>query len=78
VVEPYARLFLKTLYGYKRQGRFQLHAFVVMPEHVHLVLTPAIDVTLGARNAVHQGRIFAYGRRGQTPRFLASLRNDSA
>ena len=40
VVESYVRLFLKTLYGYKRQGAFQLHAFVVMPEHVHLLLTP--------------------------------------
>jgi putative transposase len=46
VVESYARLFLKTLYGYKRQGRFRLHAFVLMPEHVHLMLTPAVDVTL--------------------------------
>jgi putative transposase len=46
VVEAHARLFLKTLYGYKRQGRFQLHAFVVMPEHVHLMLTPAPDITL--------------------------------
>jgi putative transposase len=41
VVEPYARLFLKTLYGYKHQGSFQLHAFVVMPEHVHLLITPS-------------------------------------
>ncbi len=31
VVESDARLFLKTLYGYKRQNRFQLHEFVVMP-----------------------------------------------
>jgi REP-associated tyrosine transposase len=46
VVESYSRLFLKTLYGYKRQGKFQLHAFIVMPEHVHLLLTPASDVTL--------------------------------
>jgi len=46
VVEPYARLFLKTLYGYKRQGKFQLHAFVLMPEHVHLLLTPAGDITI--------------------------------
>ena len=46
VVESYARLFLKTLYGYKRQGSFQLHAFVLMPEHVHLLLTPAPDITL--------------------------------
>jgi putative transposase len=46
VVESYARLFLKTLYGYRRRGRFELHAFVVMPEHVHLLLTPAPGVTL--------------------------------
>jgi putative transposase len=46
VVEPYVRLFLKTLYTYQRQGAFQLHAFVVMPEHVHLLITPAPDKTL--------------------------------
>lgn len=46
VVESYARLFLKTLYGYRRQGRFQLHAFVLMPDHVHLLLAPEPDVTL--------------------------------
>jgi putative transposase len=46
VVENYARLFLKTLYSYKRQGAFYLHAFVVMPEHVHLLITPAGNKTL--------------------------------
>lgn len=46
MVEPYVRLFLKTLYGYRRQGKFRLHAFVLMPEHVHLLLTPAPDITL--------------------------------
>jgi putative transposase len=46
VVESYVRLFLKTLYTYRRQGRFELHAFVVMPEHVHLLLTPAPGITL--------------------------------
>ena len=45
VVEAYAKLFLKTVYGYNRQGLFQLHAFVLMPEHVHLLLTPAQDIT---------------------------------
>jgi len=33
VVERYARLFLKTMYVYRRPGKFQLHAFVLMPEH---------------------------------------------
>jgi putative transposase len=46
VVEIYVRLFLKTLYRYRREGRYTLHAFVVMPEHVHLLLTPAHDVTI--------------------------------
>src|SRR5205823_14447725 len=44
VVERYARLFLRTIYAYRRQGKLQLHAFVLMPEHVHLLLTPAEDV----------------------------------
>ena len=46
VVENYARLFLQTLYRYRREGQFQIHAFVLMPEHVHLLLTPATNVTL--------------------------------
>jgi putative transposase len=46
VVERYARLFLKTLYHYRREGRYALHAFVLMPDHVHLLLTPAQDVTI--------------------------------
>jgi REP-associated tyrosine transposase len=46
VVESYVRLFLKALYTYQRQGAFQLHAFVVMPEHVHLLITPAPEKTL--------------------------------
>lgn len=46
VVERYVRLFLKTLYRYRQQGSYELHAFVVMPEHVHILLTPALSVTL--------------------------------
>ncbi len=40
-----ARLFLQTLYSYRRQGKFELHAFVLMPEHFHLLLTPS-EITL--------------------------------
>jgi putative transposase len=46
VVESYSRLFLKTLYGYRKEKRFELHAFVVMPEHLHLLLTPGAEITL--------------------------------
>ena len=38
-VEHNARLFLETLQHYRREGAYKLHAFVVMPDHVHLLLT---------------------------------------
>jgi putative transposase len=37
---------LKTMYSYRQQGKFRLYVFVLMPEHVHLLLTPANNVTL--------------------------------
>src|SRR5439155_4293200 len=62
VVDSYARLFLKILYGYRRQGRFQLHAFVLMPEHVHMLLTPADNVTLErAMQLIKGGYSHAFG-----------------
>jgi putative transposase len=65
-VESYARLFLKTLYGYRRQAKFELHAFVLMPEHVHLLLTPAPDVTLErAMQFVKGGYSHALGVEGR-------------
>jgi putative transposase len=39
-VPAHAELFLQTLQLYRRQGHYKLHAFVVMPDHVHLLLTP--------------------------------------
>jgi putative transposase len=38
-----AELFIATLFRYRDQARFQLHAFAVMPDHVHVLFTPAID-----------------------------------
>jgi len=35
-----ARLFIDTLNRYRREGRFLVHEFVVMPDHFHLLLTP--------------------------------------
>jgi putative transposase len=37
-----AELFLETPQHYRREGCYKLHAFVVMPDHVHLILTPQI------------------------------------
>ena len=61
-MESYARLFLKVLYGYRKQGRFQLHAFVLMPEHAHLLLTPSAEVTLErAIQLIRGGYSHAFG-----------------
>jgi len=44
--ERMARLLLDVLYSYRSQGRFLLHEFVIMPNHFHLLVTPAADVSL--------------------------------
>lgn len=35
-----AELFLDVLQQYRREGYYKVHAFVVMPDHIHLLLTP--------------------------------------
>ncbi|MBI4443204.1 MAG: transposase [Acidobacteria bacterium] len=34
-------IFIETLLHYRNQGAYMLHAFVLMPEHFHILLTPA-------------------------------------
>lgn len=41
-----AGLMLAVLQDNRGKGRFLLHEFVVMPDHVHLLLTPAPEVSL--------------------------------
>ncbi|HEX6466916.1 MAG TPA: transposase [Terriglobales bacterium] len=44
--ERMAQLFLKVLQENRAQGRFLLHDFVLMPDHFHLLITPAYEVSL--------------------------------
>jgi len=41
-----AELLQRTVLEYRSQGRFLLHAFVIMPEHFHALITPAPEVSL--------------------------------
>jgi putative transposase len=41
-----AELLERTILDYRSQGRFLLHAYVVMPDHFHALVTPAPDVSL--------------------------------
>jgi putative transposase len=36
----------RTILGYHSQGKFLLHAFVIMPDHFHALITPAENVSL--------------------------------
>jgi putative transposase len=45
-IEDTANLLLETLAHYRTQNRYQLHAFVIMPDHLHLLFTPAPEVSL--------------------------------
>ncbi|HVP56405.1 MAG TPA: transposase [Candidatus Eisenbacteria bacterium] len=44
--EPMTHLFLDTLQRYRAQGNYQLHEFILMPDHFHVLLTPAPDIPL--------------------------------
>jgi len=35
-----AELLLETIQHYRAEGHYKLHAFVIMPDHLHLLLTP--------------------------------------
>lgn len=41
-----AELFCQTLFRYRDAKKFRVHSFVVMPNHFHLILTVAEDLTL--------------------------------
>lgn len=67
-----ARELLSTLYDYRAAGRLQLHEFVIMPDHVHLILTPAPTLTLERviqlikGSSSRAGSRIEWGRAGRT------------
>ena len=44
--ETTARLLIETLAHYRDQQKFLLHEFVIMPDHIHVLLTPAEEISL--------------------------------
>jgi len=58
-----AGLFVHVLYGYRSQGKFRLHEFVVMPDHFHLLLTVGSELTIErAVQFIKGGFAFRAGR----------------
>jgi putative transposase len=50
-----AELLIETLQHYRAAGNYKLHAFVVMPDHVHLLLTPQEKTVSQAMNLIKGG-----------------------
>ncbi|HEY2823788.1 MAG TPA: transposase [Candidatus Acidoferrum sp.] len=45
-VAEIAQIFVTKLYKYRQKGNYLLHEFVLMPNHLHLLLTPSSTTTL--------------------------------
>jgi putative transposase len=41
-----ASLFVELLYEYRKQGKFRLHEFVVMPDHFHVLITVGPELSI--------------------------------
>jgi putative transposase len=44
--ERAATMFVESLFGYRDRGIFQLYEFVLMPDHIHLLLAPKPTLAL--------------------------------
>ena len=59
-----AELFLETLQAYRRQDHYKLHAFVVMPDHIHLLLTPQGEAIERVMGRIKGGSSHRFGWKG--------------
>jgi putative transposase len=72
--EATANLLIETLTYYRDQGKYLLHEFVVMPDHLHALLTPGDEISLErAMQFVKGGFSFRLKFRG--PVWQASFTN---
>jgi putative transposase len=63
-----AELMMNVLQQYREQKKYSLHEFVIMPDHLHLLLMPALDISLERVLQLIKGG-FSY-RLGQVKREL--------
>ena len=44
--ETACRIFTELLFDYRKEGAYRLHAFVLMSDHFHILMTPAANTSL--------------------------------
>jgi len=71
-VEANAQLFLDVLMEQRVKNRFHLHAFVLMPDHIHAILTPTPDVSLEKAVQFIKGN-FSYRLKSKFPVWTPSF-----
>jgi putative transposase len=61
-----AELFISILFRYRNAGKFQLHGFAVMPDHIHILITPARDQSTSRCLQLIKGG-YSFAIRNQSP-----------
>ena len=61
--ETAARLFLEVFFDYRKQEKYRIHAFVLMPDHLHAIITPNLVISLEkAMQFIKGGSSFRLGK----------------
>jgi putative transposase len=63
-VDELARLLIETLLHYREQKKYLLHEFVMMPKHLHLLLTSLITLER-AMQLIKGGYSYRVGQTGR-------------
>ena len=57
-----ANLFIEVLLAYRDSGKFRVHEFTVMPNHIHLLITPIESNISAAMQLIKGGFSFRAGK----------------
>jgi putative transposase len=69
-----ADLFIEVMFHYRDQRKYLLHEFVIMPDHFHLLLTPATEISLEKAIQFVKGG-FSFRLKSGLPVWQASFTN---
>lgn len=69
-----ADLLVDVFLSYRRQGKFLLHEFVIMPDHFHALITPAVEISLERAVQLIKGG-FSFRLKSSLPVWQASFTN---
>src|SRR5207245_1480213 len=74
--QPEAELMMDVLVHYREQMRYVLHEFVIMPDHLHLLLTPEADISIErALQLIKGGFSYRLGKAKRGPVWQESFTN---